>query len=252
MRLGLPASSEAAIIARLLKTVVDPLTEYLGSSTRLVTGLTYPALAGLYIEDIDDACFYISLFPQTIKGGFRVSNEIIAAYAGHGMGLCNTPRDREKCDNDNRGLPKRNTVLVEYTEHALLLHGRLIKNALFVPMYEEKIKAAFDLGINSQATETELYDFISEFLFEEYARNTPQGPPGEFWFILTGLSPVLHTGRLQNAIEAAAKALGSKANILVTDSEYVAARGAAEMAWRDMEPTAYYYARPSLEELELR
>src|SRR5690242_9572916 len=84
--LFLPASSDvhilSTVISSLLALVKDKATL---SATPVV--IAYPALPGLYAEDIFDTRLYVSLAPLPGKHTYP-PRSLVATYAGYGMGLC--------------------------------------------------------------------------------------------------------------------------------------------------------------------
>jgi hypothetical protein len=119
---GLPVSSNVAI----LSSMVRKLAEMAGPSSSTI--ISYPALPGLYQEDIADVATYLGL--RMLSGNHVYApHTIIAAYAGHGMGLCESYTDKIKCTEEGLELPVRRTLLVEISENALLLHTKIMREA---------------------------------------------------------------------------------------------------------------------------
>lgn len=90
--------------------------------------ISYPGIVALYDEDIVDAADYLGVF--ALKGlHFYQPREIVAAYAGHGMGLCDSYKDKDKDKEEYReeglSMPARYTLLVEYTVGALCCRQRI-------------------------------------------------------------------------------------------------------------------------------
>src|SRR5437870_1019831 len=100
---GLPASPDVAVLSSMLKKLVELVEP---SSSAIIS---YPALPGLYQEDIAEAANYLNL--QMLEGNHRYPpHEIVAAYAGHSMGLCESFDDEERCTMQGLELPVRETL----------------------------------------------------------------------------------------------------------------------------------------------
>ncbi|KAH7078084.1 hypothetical protein BKA63DRAFT_489581 [Paraphoma chrysanthemicola] len=231
--IGLPASSEVAVIARFLKDVLALVDARDGQSPS--TLISFPALPGLFQEDIVDAASYIGL--RSLRNGFeKHPHEMVAAYAGNGLGLimsCSGPR---KCDKAGDKFEVRHTVLAEYTEAALLLHHEYMNKALEIPYAEMTLKVSFDLGSGQQPSEEDLRSFFLKFLSHVYTIGGSFDAPEKITVILTGSLDSVADGKLQNASKAAVQALPSKFEGFFDNSNYIAARGAAELAWRASRP----------------
>jgi hypothetical protein len=111
-RIGLPSSSDVGIIARLVTSILDLVAE---SDKSAVSALiSFPAPRGLYQEDSSDVMTYLGLY-QIRYGYEKHPHELVAAFAGNGLGL-------NRSVEDSPEFPERPTLLVEYTEVAFLLH----------------------------------------------------------------------------------------------------------------------------------
>ena len=122
MRVGLPASSDVTILTELLENVAKIVPSVQGSLKSAI--ISYPALSALYREDIIAAAIYqgISTLPS-LHWNRDQPYELVAAYSGHGLGLCKSYNNLKKCRTEEAQLPWRRTVLFEYTELALVLHS---------------------------------------------------------------------------------------------------------------------------------
>jgi hypothetical protein len=112
--MGLPASSNVAILAEFL----DTLTQTFLSEPKTAS-ISFFDLPALYQEDIQDAASYIGVttLPKSRWAALQPQRHL-AAYAGHGLGLCmgdvSMPGD---CPGMH--IPGRDVVLFNYTETAL-------------------------------------------------------------------------------------------------------------------------------------
>ena len=228
--IGLPASSDVAIIANVLKAVADVAERCLDSPISAL--VSFPALPGLYQEDISDAATYIGL--RQIGTDTQATNphEILAAYAGNGLGLCKSYEVCEKCREEGKHLPERHTLLVEYTETALLIHCSSIREAIELSWPHVKLKASFGLGSAQSPDERDLRDFVLQLLHQQYFKPAPDGLPDSITVMVTGSPESIGDGKMRRATNVAIEALGTKADILDSNPGFVAARGAADLAWR--------------------
>ncbi|KAH9208630.1 hypothetical protein DL95DRAFT_467520 [Leptodontidium sp. 2 PMI_412] len=229
-RIGLAASGDVAVLSRMLQQVLDlqPADPRIVLRANPVI-ISYPALYGLPQEDITDAAEYLGL--SLLMGNHHYQpHSIVAAYAGHGLGLCDNYRDMETCRQEGLDLPVRQVLLVEYTEHALFLHAMVMREAYELLNRDTAIFTDFSLGhIEAPRRADKIGQAVRQFLQEKY-KNV--GLPDRFTAIMTG-SKIRK--EVTEAIEKAAKDLGRDVEILNGEPEYIAARGAAELAWRSLE-----------------
>ena len=229
-RIGLAASSDVAVLSRVIQQVLDLQPVDLRISLRAnPVVISYPALYGLSQEDIADAAEYLGLSILSGNHHYQPRN-IVAAYAGHGLGLCDNYRDMETCRQEGLDLPVREVLLVEHTEHALFLHAKVMREAYELASRDISIFTDFSLGyIEVPRRADKIGQAVRQFLQEKY-KNV--GLPDKFIAIMTG-SKIRK--EVTEAIEKAIKDLGCDVEILNREPEYIAARGAAELAWRSLE-----------------
>lgn len=178
-KLGLPASSNVKILGELVKVLA-----LVPQPSLPVVVISYPGIEALYNEDILDTVEYLSL--RKLEGYYNYHpREIVAAYAGHGMGLCrNIQNNGEKSKNECSQLPVHYTLLVEYTQQALLLHKRPINTARDLGDNDFNAAASFELGSSSQMDKYAYHvaEFVGQFLREWYRFLNPE----EILVIITG------------------------------------------------------------------
>ncbi|KAH7412394.1 hypothetical protein BKA64DRAFT_658774 [Cadophora sp. MPI-SDFR-AT-0126] len=229
-RIGLAASGDVAVLSRVLQQVLDlqPADPRISLRANPVV-ISYPALYGLSQEDIADAAEYLGL--SILSGNHHYQPcSIVAAYAGHGLGLCDDYRDMETCRQEGLDLPAREVLLVEHTEHALFLHAKVMREAYELASRDIAIFTDFSLGhVEVPRRAEKIGQAVRQFLQEKY-KNV--GLPDKLTAIMTG-SKICK--EVSQAIEKAAKDLGCDVEILNGEPEYIAARGAAELAWRSLE-----------------
>lgn len=236
-RMGLPASSDVAVLIKMIKELGNVATDPDLMPRPVV--LSYPALVGLCEEDILDAAEYHHITLEKWQSSHQ-PREIYAAYAGHGMGLCESYMGKEKCRSEELAMPVHEVLLVEYTQYALLLHASVMREARDVLLSYGGVAASFKLGSINAGVEghTEhVTAFVLEYLHTKYpVLGTPDNPimglPKEIMVIMTGNPEAVGDSAVQKAIEDAVKALGSTATMITDMPEYAASRGAAELARR--------------------
>ena len=229
-KLGLAASADVAVLAKMLKATARMAESELRSPISAIQ--SFPALLALYQEDITDAAEYAGLRMLKTDSG-RQLHELIAAYAGHGMGLSESGPE---CQT-SFGFPGCHTVIVEYSENAILLDGRPLDRAHDIANYDEDdIRTSFDLGSRSSATEEQVRDLVLEYLRKVYIGYTkrPWVFPEEITVIMTGSRDSVGREEIRMATADAFSLFGTRAKMLYSDPEFVAARGAAEIAWRTL------------------
>jgi hypothetical protein len=229
-RIGLAASSDVAVLSRVLRQVLDlqcadPRT---GLRDNLVV-ISYPALYGLSQEDIADAAAYLGLSKLSSNHDYQ-PRSIVAAYAGHGLGLCEHHRDKETCRQEGLKLPVRQVVFVEITEHTLFLHAKVMREAYETANHDIAIFTNFNFDhLEVPKRADKIGHAVQQFLQEKY-KNV--GLPDKFTVIMTG-SKI--DKEVTETIEKAVRDLDCYVEILNSEPEYIAARGAAELAWRSLQ-----------------
>ncbi|KAI4654849.1 uncharacterized protein J4E78_007026 [Alternaria triticimaculans] len=231
-KLGLAGSDDAATLAAMLKKTTKMAEKKLGHRPWAI--LSFPPLLALYQECVADAAEYTGLYTLTADLGYQV-HELTAAYAGHGMGLDESDVElvtRGKKPHEYGG---RHTVLVEYTETAILLHGKPMTHARNLANVD-CFRSSFELGSSSSASEEQPREFVLEYLRKVYHGYTkyPFVYPKEFIIIMTGSAKSVGREEIRAAIAEAVRLYGFQARILYDNPGYVAARGAAEIAWRTL------------------
>lgn len=234
--LGLPASADVGIIAQLLGDIAEIAFPDGSSRAALVS---YPALAALYQEDLRDAAAYRSI--ATLRtSGYRNEDqpvELVAALAGHGLGLCKDPlANLTRCNEEERHMQKRHVILFEYTEVALSLDYRQMARPWVDTFAYQRIVQSFELGSAKNATRAQVQAFLLQFIRKEInmggrCRNIFP----DVTVIITGSERSFREEGAQMVMNATVGALeqqGAKADMFFWKPDFVAARGAAEIAWR--------------------
>ncbi|KAI4649321.1 hypothetical protein J4E93_003637 [Alternaria ventricosa] len=226
---GLPASPEVAVIAKVLEEIVEVVKTYVDSPISAL--ISFPALPGLYQEDIRDAADYVGLAKLGPWLEATHPHEDVAAYAGNGLGLCKDYHNEEKCREEGKNFTSRHTLLVEHTESALLLHHNILREPIETSYLYMDLATSFDLGSGGEPDELDIQDFVLSFLYHQYYYPTPH-PPDSITVMMTGSPESLSDGKARRVTKRVIEALGAKAEMLEENPSFKAARGAAELAWR--------------------
>lgn len=121
------------------------------------------------------------------------------------------------------------TLLVEYTDQAILLHTTPLRTAVDVDTGAADPHAivSFELGANSRVDyhASHVADFVYQFLSPWYRGSLL---PDELLIIMTGIN----NETIEAAVLEAAGRVVPKTQILASKSEFIASRGSAELAWR--------------------
>jgi len=227
----LPASRDVAILSAMVKKLVVLAVSSHGPPTSVV--ISYPALLGLCQEDITDTGLYLNL-PVLPGAHHYPPREMVAAYAGHSMGLCKTFHDMKKCRTEGQELPVSRVLLVEYTEAALLLHTAIMSKATDLAYDNIEIAVTFELG-SKEGREAVIREFVLQFL-RRRLYNGSTDATSRIKVIMTGSLDDRSNGDVRKAVEAAVMDMGWTAEIFASLPEFIAARGAAELAWRCLAP----------------
>jgi hypothetical protein len=230
--LGLPASADVGVLSHMLEQLLDLPTAMPGISLREnPVVISFPAMYGLYQEDVVDAATYLGV--KTLYGQHLYQpRNIVAAYAGHGLGLCENYQNKEACRQEGLQLPVHDTLLIEYTKQALLQHARVMREAYDLAGRDLDISARFDLGgLHTPGSEgaVKITQAVLQFLEKKYDNVRA---PRKITAILTGSNI---RGEINEAVKEAVSIFGSEIDVLALEPEYIAARGAAELAWRSLE-----------------
>lgn len=227
--IGLPASTHVGVISRILDQLLQLSSATQEFSLREIPLIiSYPTIYGLYQEDITDAAAYLGVRPAYGQHQYQ-PRSLVAAYAGHSLGLCESYRNKEACRQEGLQMPVHETLLVEYTEHALLQNASVMREAHDLADRYVDLSPNFHFGSHNTPERdgaAEIGQAVLQLLPKKY-RST--GPPKRIIAIITG-GEVCE--EVVEAVAEAIKTLGSEVEMLATEPEHIAVRGAAELAWR--------------------
>ncbi|KAI9670274.1 MAG: hypothetical protein M1831_006488 [Alyxoria varia] len=188
---GFPASWDVGMIAEMLhKIMVHSKLQHEVLSSSVV--ISYPSLIGLYEEDILDAAIYLG-FRASLRRGYHLGqpHELVAAYAGYGMGLCEHYQESLLCEEEANRLPVRAVLSVQCADNAVLLHHRVLSEAYDLERGSlSDPTASADFGEDDGGSRggdpynpSRLGDKITELLKSRY---NFQNPPEEMTVVITG------------------------------------------------------------------
>jgi hypothetical protein len=233
--MGLPASSDVGVLAEVIKQLLDLLDFNYGPPNEVSTTITFTNVGALYEEDIEDAAEYLELELLHTRLKVHEPRELFAAYAGHGMGICSPDNasDLDQCKAELSNLPSRWLFLVEYTLEALFIQIRLLNDVNdYLDSWDiEVAQVSYDLGSRSGNGRVEdLVNFIRPYVVKEFRFLTDVE---EVVVIITGDANKEHVVMLEEVIRMViASEIGALVHVLNSSSEYITARGAAEIQWR--------------------
>lgn len=230
--IGFPASTDVAILAHMLEKILFYPHTTPGRDRPIV--ISYPALQGLSERDILDAAAYLGI---NVLTGYHVDQPrtMIASYAGHGLGLCETYEDYETCTDEALKMPVRDVLVVEYTEHALMLHADTVWEAQTAGGFD--VYSYSDFGLESRDTNgrygvERIREAVARFMRERYVGEDFIGQSDRMLVIMTGDGV---RQEVTDMVVEQVREVCSEVEVLDQGHEYVAARGAAELAWRAVE-----------------
>jgi hypothetical protein len=151
------------------------------------------------------------------------------------MGLCSSYTNEEQCRDEGLALPVRSTIFVECTSVAILLHGTTMREAYDLGDPDVDISTHF-FSSTETANEPMGREIIREKVMELLRRFLkPSPPPESITVLLVGDADMK---AVREVVYSAVEDEGFKVNMLEPSNPgFVAARGAAELAWRALSLT---------------
>lgn len=233
---GLPSTEDVGRLADAIRALKGITEDALGHPVKEVI-VTAPMLNQLCRKDIREAAEYAGLTPLMDTFPYH-SHDVSAAYAGYGQGLCETYGNRTRCGEEEGELPTKNTLSVLYTKHVLMvsLHSMKTAERIYEPLYFDYVVEwqgflTQDSQRNADAFEAQ-WQSIALRLAQLPINAYPPIPKIDRIMIMgeSGAGKVMARA-VNRAMEILYKGeVGYE--VFMRDTEYVAARGAAELAWR--------------------
>jgi hypothetical protein len=189
-----------------------------------------PTLIALYEEDLVDAFDYVGLQLASIYISGRDVSEISAAYAGYDQGLCSEYTDPERCKSELDNMPSEDVLSILYTRGALRTIYTPVRSAYWMFRLQYGWTADWDLGLDAR-NEDDYWKRVGDAL--QYWKHTLPGTKGPAKVLLLGDSAGDETFR--SVLEESLRGIVAEMpGIFGEGSEFVAARGAAELAKRSI------------------
>lgn len=229
--IGFAASYEAEVISSMVGYLLEDAYIHHRLARPEAITLSFPGLVALYEDDIEDAAEHLRL--RVLKGiASHQPHEVVAAWAGHGQGLCREYWNAMACGEEFEHTPSSFILLAEYTKQALVLHLEFVKLAVDYPPYFLRAAASFTLGTKDR-DKTDHVDRLRVFVLSFLNHDMPSTPHKNMHVLVTGDMSSDDSQELVGAIQDAMRAHGSGIKMIFDSMpEFVAARGAAELSWR--------------------
>ena len=250
---GLPASDDVAQLGNLLIDLRTAAEEKLGHPITEAVAST-PNLVALYDEDVRDAFEFVGLKFSKLPYWQHKVLSTGAAYAGYGMGLCGDYTDQAACWYEQKDMPQETIMAVTFTQHALHVTLSGIQSVLWIwePQYRTHWDWELGLGkLEEEGVDEDEYwaEVVEAMRFVMHDR--PHYPKPQK-ILLLGESA--GDPKFRDALEKAIWGVMGKMPVVYgVDAEFVAAKGAAELAkrapydWRK-DPFAEEPERPKQEQ----
>ncbi|KAF4549356.1 Hypothetical protein D9617_22g067020 [Elsinoe fawcettii] len=245
-KIGLPASADVGVLAKMMVDLKEKANNFLDSPMDFVV-VTILHLVAIYSEDISDAIEHAGLHSTKLWFFDHLIYEETSSYAGNGLGLCEHFDQPGRCLNETYSHPREEVHTVLYTRDALKVAISFFSGAYYLgsPLYLHRLD--FDLGSDKVQSLTAQEDI------DEYWRSVRQ--------TLTDVAVrrkwrrfdrVMLMGESAAMPEFRAQLEGAMSSVLdemplVNDADplYVAAKGAAELAMRAPWTDEWWHIEPN-------
>ncbi len=229
--IGLPASKDVGFLAKMLSDLRSLVEEQTGKPIESA-GVATLNLVALYHEDLRDAFEYVGLRYLTFPVRYDVLYETSAAYAGYGYGLCSDYTDRNACKREQGDMPSDVVMAVLYTRTVLTVSLSITESAYYLYEPLRRHLLDFSLGYDAQSfkvADKEYWDAVESKLQQILIKNPNYKRPAKV--LLMG-DCIRNEAFLNILKKALSHQRAEMPEILSSDSEGVAAKGAAEFAKR--------------------
>ena len=229
--IGLPASPDVGHLAKMLSELRTLVEEQIGEPIESAGAATLNLVA-LYPEDLQDAFEYVGLRYLTFPVRYDTLYETSAAYTGYGYGLCSDYTDRITCKQEQVNMPSDVVMAVLYTRTALTVSLSVMKSAYYLYEPLNRLLSDFSLGYDARSLSTDeedYWDAVRSKLQQILIKNPYYERPAKVML----MGDCIRDERFQRTLqEALSNQTVQLPDILIEDSENVAAKGAAELAKR--------------------
>ncbi|KAJ4354801.1 hypothetical protein N0V95_003486 [Ascochyta clinopodiicola] len=236
-KLGLPVTRDSAILSKFVKKVRDAIEEELGTPVSTIAPVA-PQLVGWVSEDFQDALDLAGLTSARLddrgsndKPTYRDTN---AAFAGLGYGLCNSGTKLADCLDEERQMPYEHVLFLDFDNSSFSATVQYLQHVNQEWTYSNRVD--MELGWWNmpvlEVTRARFWAQIHEVILE--VAGALQRAPNKI--VLLG-----DHGTNAEFLDVVKAALWDVLEIDVSlmlsaneaeDTDMLAARGAAELAWR--------------------
>ncbi|KAL2074631.1 hypothetical protein VTL71DRAFT_8409 [Oculimacula yallundae] len=231
---GLPSTTDIELFSSFLINVTDFASYSLDTPVTRVA-ISLPDLPNLSYEDWEEV---VQLTGLDVLKSYRFHQqrlrELNVAWVGLGHGVCEHWRDSERCDKEERSMEKRVVLALSFTEERLSISKAFVSGASEI--YVATQVSRQDLGYLSWRSNPENETFWDSVgMYVGTVARTDRG------FVIQDLILTGEHAEEKNFLDAVWKALGDVTDVQKLwqplqvpgfDAEFVAARGAAELAKR--------------------
>ncbi|EPE30831.1 hypothetical protein GLAREA_03798 [Glarea lozoyensis ATCC 20868] len=235
---GLPASVEVGVLAQTIRHLRSQLESDFSISISEAV-FTSSHLLALYQDDMEDIAVNVGIKYITPRYQWQpIFWETAAAYAGHGFGMCKHWQDEDRCRDEDLKLPDTTVLSVHYSQNALTVSLAEIQTVFSTWEPNYRRVENFTLGSNAISGYSSLNEYWADVrgtllqTMEEYPLFTkPQ------LIIVTG---IMTDGYLVDFLKSTmSDYLGKLPKLISTNTEVVAAMGAAEFMRRRLPKYSY-------------
>ena len=189
-------------------------------------------LVALYHEDLQDAFKYVGLRYLAFPVRYDVLYETSAAYAGYDYGLCSDYTNRTACKQEQGDMPSEVVMAILYTRTVLTVSLSVTKSAYYLYEPSNRHLLDFSLGYGARSLEVadkEYWDAVGSKLEQILVENPYYKRPAKVLLMGDGVRDETFQRVLKTALSGQ---MAGMPEILSGDSEWAAAKGAAEFAKR--------------------
>ena len=220
------------MLSALYQNVTTPNDNNDRHHDQCVITISAPNLLALYEEDIFDTLTYLHLLSQAarIPTFHTLLPATLAAYAGHGLGLCANYTDPIACREEQREMPTEDIMAITYTADVLFVNVARVHSVswLWEPNYRRT--EAWDLG-SAQRDEREGYwDEVAGLVRDVLRAHPYYTRPGKVILIGESAGDMRFRDVLGDVLRS--ESGGDGLRVWGDGAETVVARGAAEVAKR--------------------
>ena len=228
---GLPASKDVGVLAKMVSSLRDQVEEQTGRDIKAAS-VAIPHLPALYHEDLLDAFEYAGLEYLKIPVRYDMLYETNAAYAGYGFGLCSDYHAIKACDEVQADMPQDTVMAILYTRTALTVSLSVLKSAYYLYEPPNRYVSDFDLGFDvrsSDKSNEEYWNRVASKLEQIMVKSPYYALPSKVLLMGDCVNNEVFQDVLTRVLE---KRFSEMPEVLGEDPVGSAAKGAAELAKR--------------------